>query len=800
MKIIRKIALTELQSLFYSPIAWIVIIVFSVQTYSGIMEVIASNLRNSEMGWSQGNLTMMMLGAQPFSLLPRIMQWLFIFIPLLTMGLMSRELSSGSIKLLYSSPVRNSQIILGKFLSMIVMALAMVLVLTIPIIYLGTTVENFDWPIAFVGLLGVFLLICTYSAIGLFMSSLTSYQIVAMMGSVTALFLLGQVSRWGQGIAFVRDITYWLNISGRAETFYRGLISSENLFYFILVMALFISLAVLRLKAIRQKAKGSVVWGKYVAVIVVFCMLGFLTSRPTMKLYYDATRTKQLTLTENSQGIIAQAEGPLEITTYVNILDNNFRAGLPQAVKSDERRFEMYTRFKPEIKMKYVYYWAMPEGSNLYERYPGLTDEQIVGRICHTNDLDSTMFKPLSQVDIADVLRGENFRFVRLLKRGNGKTSLLRVFDDSMRFPSEQEISAALKRVVMDLPVVGFVAGNGERSIYGDGDRGYSQFSQERTFRYALLNQGFNVEEVTLDKSVPEHINIIVIADMRHAMNAEQEANLDAYIARGGNMVVAGERNRQQVMNPVVERLGVRFLPGQIVRRTGAGDEARMKELGLNYVATQVKDTVDAPDKGEQEKEDDYLSDFVVGNLTEKGATITYGFHSMLTREEVVTMPGSVAIEYDTNHGFDVTRLFMSDDKDSWNELETTDFIDDTVRINSKAGEKEGALPMGITLTRTVNDREQKILVLGDSDCISNGEINMRRRNVNGGNFNMVMAAFFWLSDEEVPIDVRRPAPTDNKFLTNTDAFKIAKLFIIAGVPLLFAVAFLLIWLRRRGR
>ena len=47
-------------------------------------------------------------------------QYLYLYIPLLTMGLMSRELNSGSIKLLYSSPVTNTQIILGKYLSMMI--------------------------------------------------------------------------------------------------------------------------------------------------------------------------------------------------------------------------------------------------------------------------------------------------------------------------------------------------------------------------------------------------------------------------------------------------------------------------------------------------------------------------------------------------------------------------------------------------------------------------------------------------------------------------------------------------------
>ena len=59
----------------------------------------------------------------------------------------------------------------------------------------------------------------------------------------------------------------------------------------------------------------------------------------------------------NSQDIIKKMEGGLTITTYVNILDGYMYYGLPSSVKSDMNRFKMYRRFKPEIDMKYVYYY-----------------------------------------------------------------------------------------------------------------------------------------------------------------------------------------------------------------------------------------------------------------------------------------------------------------------------------------------------------------------------------------------------------------------------------------------------------
>lgn len=794
MKIIRKIALTELQSLFFSPIAWLILIIFTVQSSMAFTEAIGIMLRNQDMNQWVSNLTNYILTGFPqFSLFPQVTGYLYLYIPLLTMGLMSRELSSGSIKMLYSSPVTNSQIILGKYLSMMVYGLVMIAVLMVYMVCGCFMVENFDFPVALTGLLGIYLLICVYAAIGLFMSSLTSYQVIAGIGTLAALAALNYVGRIGQGIDFVRDLTYWLDMGGRVNGFLDGLISSEDLLYFLLVIALFLSLSILRLKAIRQKAKGSVVWAKYAIAVAAVFTLGYVTSRPAMKVYHDSTHTKQLTLTQNSQEIIKQATGPMTITTYVNALEDNLYTGLPRSRNGDRSRFEQYFRFKPEMKMKYVYYYAMPDGSDIGERFRGMSAQEMVGRVSRTYNLDSTMFKPASALPEAEMLREEGYRFLRIVERGDGRRAYLRIFDDMMRHPGEREITAALKRVVMDLPTVGFVSGHGERNINTEGDRGYFRFSQQRPFRYSLINQGFEVADITLDQPIPEHINIIVIADMRQAMTPPQEANLDAYIARGGNLLVAGDVNRQEIMNPLVERFGVNFLPGQVVRRGGAGREAEEGADGRDYSEMRFS-------RDDATKEEDFLPDFVVGNVTGEAAALAYGFGNMRERGRVVTMPGCLAINYNAASGFDVVPLLVSDDKDSWNELETKNFIDDEPFINAVVGEREESLPMGIALRRSIAGREQKVMVLGDADCISNGEISINRSNVRASNYDMIMATFYWLSDEEVPIDVRRPATIDNKLNVTATSLKTSGIWLTIVLPALMLIAGFVIWLRRRGR
>ena len=298
MKIIYKIAKAELQILFYSPIAWLILILFTFQTsmdFSGLLDGI---VRSKAMGYELSGLTSRLFGGWE-GIFVTVQGSLYLYIPLLTMNLMSREFSSGSIKLLYSSPVTNAQIIIGKYLAMIVYSLVLMLILCVYVLYGAFTIENFSYPTIFTGLLGLFLLALTYSAIGLFMSSITSYQVVAAIGTLAALTILNYISGWWQDVAFVRDLTYWLAMPGRSMEFVKGMICTENVIYFLMVIGLFLGMAILRLQSCRQKKSWIRVWGQYLGIWAVALCIGYISSRPVMKKYYDSTETKANTITPN---------------------------------------------------------------------------------------------------------------------------------------------------------------------------------------------------------------------------------------------------------------------------------------------------------------------------------------------------------------------------------------------------------------------------------------------------------------------------------------------------------------------
>ena len=173
MKTIYNIAKAELKILFYSPIAWLIIVIFAFQASFAFTEIYGGHVKRVTTGWQIYNVTLGIFSGWT-GLFTTVQQYLYLYIPLLTMGVMSREFSSGSIKLLYSSPLKSSQIVLGKFVGLVIFGLALCGVLGVFSLYGALTIVHVDLPVIFSGLLGVFLLICAYASMKLTQSCLSS--------------------------------------------------------------------------------------------------------------------------------------------------------------------------------------------------------------------------------------------------------------------------------------------------------------------------------------------------------------------------------------------------------------------------------------------------------------------------------------------------------------------------------------------------------------------------------------------------------------------------------------------------
>ncbi|SFE35233.1 ABC-2 type transport system permease protein [Chitinophaga sp. CF118] len=748
MKKILKIAKLELSVLFYSPVAWLVLVIFMVQCSMHFFSLYQSMQEGLSAGISINNLTYSVFPDQP-GLFEDVLQNLYLYIPLLTMGLMSRETSSGSIKLLLSSPVKIREIILGKYLAMVGYGFLLIIILAIYSVIAIFTIKDADTGLIISGLIGLFLLTCTYAAIGLFMSSLTSYQVVAAISTLAVFAVLRFVGSVGQEINFLRDLTYFLSISGRADDMLKGLISTKDVLYFILIILLFLSLCIMRLQNGRKRSSLMVQTGKYTAIAGVILMLGYISSRAALTGYLDMTATKKRTLTRETQAIARQVDGALKITTYVNLLDDNIYFGLPAARNTDLQRFEQFRRFIPGLIFDYIYYYDDPvkedyvPGMSSYQLdLNGLNTQQKAEKIAENMGLDIDMFMPPSAIHKIADLTQENNNIVRTVEY-KGRKSVLRLYNGFDQFPSEREIAAAIKRLLMPAPKVAFITGDNERSITKKGDRNYHMMAVMKRNRIALINQGFDVIDLNLHtQEIPDSLSVLILGDPAIEPDSVEMKKITAYLDKGGNMFIAGEPGRQQLLNPLLRLMDIQMKEGILV--------------------TPSKD--DAPD-------------LMYGQLTQGDA--------------VIAMPGAAALEYMDHGRFAVDTQVVSA-ATGWNKSGKVDL---SAALSYQPGDQKGVFPIILALTRKLNNKEQRIVVSGDADFMSNTELAHPR----GFNQVFVNELFKWFSYGAFPLDISRPAMTDDSLLLNRKQIAGLKLLFLDIVPgLLIALgAFILIRRKR---
>ena len=165
--------------------------------------------------------------------------FVFIFLlPAITMRMVAEEKKSGTWELLKTSPLKNYQIVLAKYLAalvLLVFSLIPTLVYYFSIFQLGDTIGNIDSAGFFGAYIGLFLVGALFASVGLFSSSISSNQIVSFVIAVFLSFLLyggiGALATLATGDQAV--LLQGLGADFHYEQMGRGVIVSENIYYFI---------------------------------------------------------------------------------------------------------------------------------------------------------------------------------------------------------------------------------------------------------------------------------------------------------------------------------------------------------------------------------------------------------------------------------------------------------------------------------------------------------------------------------------------------------------------------------------
>jgi ABC-type transport system involved in multi-copper enzyme maturation, permease component len=804
MKVIIKVARTELNTLFFSPIAWFLLIVFWIQcgtTFFSLMEYVTRQIEMSgdKKEFYSSVADSVFLGTQ--GLFRKVMDNLYLYIPLLTMSLISREISSGTMKLLYSSPVSMYEIVLGKFVAMMLYNLLLVLVVGVYMACGMMNIPRADTGMLLTALFGFYLLLCAYSAIGLFMSALTSYQVVAAVSTFVAIGVFSYIGTLWQDVDIVRELTYFLSINGRTQKMLAGLITSKDVLYFTIIVYMFLSLTIYKLKAGMESGSRMGKAMRYVAIVASALLVGYVSSIPRLVGYWDTTYNKSRTLTPQVQKIIKDlGDDTLEVTAYANILDRYFYLGAPTSFNSNKARWESYMRFKDNIVLNKVVYYDTVHTIDLKRRFPGKTVKQVAEHYAKVMNMDMKEILSPQEIKKKIDLSEEMNRYVMKLK-WKDRTTFLRVFDDITIWPSETEVAAALLRLQQaTLPKIAFVNSELEREINKSGDHDYKVLTNTPPFRHSLVNQGFDVVRVSLESdTIPAGISALVLADPRVRFSDTAMAKLRLYIHNGGNMLIAGEPGRQSVLNPLLKELGVWLEEGMVIQESA--------DNAPNFVTAYIQ------------KE--------VGRF--------YKPVSRLINDSVkLNMPGATSIGYQKNGLFSVTPLVVTHPGKSWHRFQPINLETSirasvtrqgvsgghmahyasnrghsstapskrndslaTVTFNPEEGDVMGPLTTMVALSRTVTGKEQRIVVSGDADFLSNKELNRTQRTAN---FLLGTSLFRWVSGGAFPIETSRPEARDKKVKASLDALKVQRTLFLWAAPVVMLLVGVVVLIRRKRK
>jgi len=315
--------------------------------------------------------------------------------------------------------------------------------------------------------------------------------------------------------------------------------------------------------------------------------------------------------------------------------------------------------------------------------------------------------------------------------------------------PSEQAITNTIAKLLRkeDHWLV-FLSGHGERDPVGKANFDMGKFSDQ------LLKRGLKTQTINLAEtsSIPDNTSMLVIADPQTDLLENEWKIINQYLESGGNLFWMTEPGHTDLFKPLAEKLGLDFLPGAVV--DAKGQQFKITQPDLIPISS-------------------------------------YPDHPISKEFKLTTLfPHVAAMEIKNTKDWtrDLERIpLITSSKKSWNE---TSPIKDKIQ-NDKDNEKLG--PLIIALAMSSKDNQQRLLVVGDSDFLSNTYLG------NGGNLDLGVRMINWLSSDDQLINIPFRAASDLDFEMGKTTSAVVSLVFLIILPLLFVLCGLTIWWRRKN-
>ena len=486
-----------------------------------------------------------------------------------------------------------------------------------------------------------------------------------------------------------------------------------------------------------------------ILLITAIGLAAWLSTR--YKLQADWTYNHRHTLSVASQKLLTEFTAPIIITAYAS-KNKQIRQSIKELI-------QRYQKYKSDIQLNFVDPYTVP--NEVREKNIEVDGELLI------NYQDKT----------------EQVTTPRL---------------------SEQEISSVLQRLIRsDKPIVAFLTGHGERSITNFAGPDLSEWAQE------LKQRGFDVQAINFGQSsLPlETIKVLVIASPQSKLLPAETTLIEQYLNQGGNLLWLLDSNKLFGLEPLATQLGLTIQPGILVDPTsrlfGVNDPSVISITTTGYGHHPV--TADLTEQ---------LTLFpqAIGLVVEPPSEAWEKNALLTTHPQVWSETGKIAgtVKYDPKtdiNGPLTIAVALSREKPkqltqtnpvvtpnpttSGNQVEALG-NEITTAQPPAAIEVKPATEASTTDTNTSNSAKQRVIIIGDGDCLSNALLGF------GGQLDLGLKIINWLAQDDNLIKIPAKAALDLKLELSSNLaifLGLLFLFILPGTLIGTGIS---IWLRRR--
>jgi len=511
MKNILLIVKKELQGYFNSPTAYVVLVAFLLLWqflfFRGVFLV------------GQASLISM------FDTLP----WIFLlFIPALTMGSIAQEKSQGTIEFLLTRPIREIELLAGKFIgSLLFVAIALLFIF--PIAWSLNKFGDLDWGVVFGQYLASVCMAMVFVSLGIFISSIFKSQISSLLTTAIASFFLViigfDIATARFPLSFVPYFEY-SSVLSHFASMARGVIDVRDLWYFVSAIAIFLSLAYVML--LKDKYGN---WKKInrntqlgIAMIVAIALVSNVaTSRIATRI--DLTEEKIFTLSEPTKKVLGGLDDIVNVTFY--------------------RSEQLPSQFQPilrQIKDTLRDYETFSDGNiTVSEKNP--TTDPALAREAMAAGVQEVRFNVISQEEF-QIKTG----YLGIAVSYGGEHESIPFVQNTNDL--EYQLTSFIRKLTLEeKPSVVFVTGHGEKSI----SSGYTILNRE-------LSKEFDVQEISTSAAelddpnaqpdeadneleqaeefeIPDDTTVLVLGGPNEEVDENTRNKIKAFINKGGSVL-----------------------------------------------------------------------------------------------------------------------------------------------------------------------------------------------------------------------------------------------------------------------